>query len=313
VRPRAATLLLILALLVGCAGGFGDESDLLVAGGAAGGVRLTYLGTNGYLIESGDTRILVDPYFTREGLGRVALDLPLRSDPEAVARAMARLPDGIDAVLVTHGHFDHLLDVPAIAMQTGATIFASPTAIHLSRAAGAPGQAVRAVLPGDVVRIGAARVTALAAEHDTLCCGHPPFEGTLAGTPVPPARSSDWVLGTPLAFLIEIGGRRIYVDSGGRLVDGQFTTPFADGPAPRIDLAIVGVALPDARERLPLLLQRLRPRFVLPSHQDNFFRPLEDGFFYGATANAAAVRQAHAEAGVGELILLDYFTPWVLP
>jgi L-ascorbate metabolism protein UlaG (beta-lactamase superfamily) len=308
-------LLLGLAVLASCAAGFRERADLLVAGGeeSSRGVRVTYLGTNGYLIEAGETRLLVDPYFTRLAIGAVALNLPVQPDQEAIDRSLARLPGGIDAVLVTHGHFDHLLDVPAISGRTGAEIFASPTAIFLSLAAGAPSERLNEVEPGDMVRVGAATVRVLAAEHDTICCGRPPFAGTLGAPPDYPARPSEWVLGTPLAFLIEIGGRRIYVDSGGRLLGGELTAPFADRPPAPIDLAIVGVALPDSRERLTLLLERLRPRFVLPSHQDDFFRPLESGFHYGPTANPSAVRRAHAEAGIGALILLDYFTPWVVP
>ena len=48
-----------------------------------------------------------------------------------------------------------------------------------------------------------------------------------------------------------------------------------------MDLAILGVALPDSRARLHATLERLQPRYVLPSHQDNFFRPLNAGFQFG--------------------------------
>ena len=314
-QPPIASAFLILAVLAGCAGGFGDQADLLVADGpeGRGGVRLTYLGTNGYLIESAGSRLLVDPYFTRVGLGTVALNQPIQPNAEAIERHASGLPRRIDAILVTHGHFDHLLDVPSIARRSGAKVFASPTAIYLGIAAGAPYEQLHAVLPGDVVRVGAATIRVLPADHDTLCCDALPFPGTLAATPAPPTRPSDWLLGTSLAFLIEVGGRVIYVDSGGRLSEGEPAPAFGGLPPRPIDLAIIGVALGDGRARLVPLLERLRPAYVLPSHQDDFFRPLQDGFFYGPTADPAAVRRAHAESGIGELVLLDYFTPWILP
>jgi hypothetical protein len=44
------------------------------------GVRITYLGTNAYLLESRGGTILIDPYFSRVGLGRVLLQLPIAPD-----------------------------------------------------------------------------------------------------------------------------------------------------------------------------------------------------------------------------------------
>ena len=36
------------------------------------------------------------------------------------------------------------------------------------------------------------------------------------------------------------------------------------------------MALPDSRQRLSAALERLQPRYILPSHQDNFFVPLSE-------------------------------------
>jgi len=104
--------------------------------------------------------------------------------------------------------------------------------------------------------------------------------------------------------LIEVNGQRIYVDSGG--------TPAQLPPNDRVDLAIVGVALPDSRTRLRAALERLQPRYVLPSHQDNFFRPLSAGFQFGPLTDFPRVQRECAQQNGGRLILLDYFRPWTL-
>jgi hypothetical protein len=78
-----------------------------------------------------------------------------------------------------------------------------------------------------------------------------------------------------------------------------------------VDLAIVGVASPDAVAAFPATIAQLKPRFILPSHQDNFFRRLRSGFAFLPLTNFAAVRRA-AAATSGQLILLDYFKPWTL-
>jgi hypothetical protein len=53
----------------------------------------------------------------------------------------------------------------------------------------------------------------------------------------------------------------------------------------------------------------LRPRFFLPSHQDHFFRPVQQGFVFGPLTDFAEVRRVTAGQ---RLIVLDYFRPWTL-
>jgi hypothetical protein len=80
-----------------------------------------------------------------------------------------------------------------------------------------------------------------------------------------------------------------------------------------VDLAILGVALPDSRARFSAAVQKLRPRYVFPSHQDDFFRPLNVGFQFGALTNfPALLRIDKSQSLPGRLILFDYFRPWTL-
>jgi len=266
------------------------------------GVRVTYLGTNGYQFEFDGHALLVDPYFSRTDLLSIALGSRLQPDTQRVAQGMRHLAPKVDAILVTHGHFDHLLDVPVIMSKTRARLIASSSAVDLAKRAGAPSG--DAVTGGDVRRIGPWKIRVLPATHDRLF-GKVPFDGREKLGAGPPQHPSDWVCGEPLAFLIEAGGQRIYIDSGG--------TPAQLPPREPVDLAILGMALADSRARLPSALERLQPRFFLPSHQDNFFRPLDAGFQFGPLTDFSRVRRDCEQANRGRLILLDYFQPWTLP
>jgi L-ascorbate metabolism protein UlaG (beta-lactamase superfamily) len=267
------------------------------------GVRITYLGTNAYLLQSRDAALLVDPYFSRVGLFRAALGLPIASSRSLIERYLP--VRRIDAVLVTHGHFDHLLDVPEIVALTGARLIGSATSIQLARAAGVPSEKCVVVTAGEKVSLRGATVSSLPAKHDRLF-GRVPFDGPARR--LPPRTPRDWVCGEPLAFLIEIGGRRIYIAAGGR-PNGAFPASLG-----RIDLAILGVALPDSRKRFAETLEQLRPRYVLPSHQDNFFLPLSRGFVFGPMTDFPDVIRVFRNAPTGSrLILVDYFRPWTLP
>src|SRR3977135_549770 len=253
--PPHANILLALILCVGAPegrAGLDRYRSLIVADTLRSasppkkGVRVTYLGTNAYLLESRDATLLVDPYFSRVSLFRAALNLRIAPDRDLIERWLPARK--IDAVLVTHGHVDHLLDAPDVAILTGAKLIASSTSTHLARSAGLPPERSILVKGGDVVRLYGATVRSLAVKHDRLfCCV--PFNGRPRR--LPPRVMGDWVCGEPLAFLIEMGGRRIYIESGGQ-------PDTSDSPTlGRVDLAILGVALTDARKRFPQTLKRL--------------------------------------------------------
>ena len=309
-KELKGALLLLLGFSSVSGAGLNSYTDLTVKDPGAiprNGVRVMYLGTNGYQFEFDGHALLVDPYFSRVDLLSVALGSRLQPDMARVAEGMRHLAPKVDAILITHGHFDHLLDVPIVMSKTQARLIASDSAVDIVRRlpdAGVSPKQCDAVTPGDVRRVGPWKIRVLPATHDRLF-GKVPFDQPETRGSGPPQRAADWVCGEPLAFLIEVGGQRIYVDSGG--------TPAQLPPHNPVDLAVLGVALPDSRARLPGALQRLEPRYILPSHQDNFFRPLDAGFQFGPLTDFPRVRRDCEQAKHGRLILLDYFRPWTLP
>jgi L-ascorbate metabolism protein UlaG (beta-lactamase superfamily) len=273
-------------------------------GPTSGGIRITYLGVNGYQLEAKGHVLLVDPYFSRISAAQFLFAPHLRPNETRVADGLRRMRPRADALLVTHAHVDHLFDAPPIVRHTGARLIAGPTAVNQMRSLGVPAAQCRAVRGGEVVRIGPWTVRVIASRHDRLF-GAVPFRGRRDCPGAPPENARDWVEGETLAFIIEAAGRRIYIDAGG--------VPEALPPRTKVDLAILGVALPDARARFAAAVRRLRPQFTLPTHQDDFFIPAERGFVFAKASDFPGVlRTWQREQLPTELILLRYFRPWTL-
>jgi L-ascorbate metabolism protein UlaG (beta-lactamase superfamily) len=272
-----------------------------------GTVRVTYLGVNGYQFEASGQALLVDPYFTRVGLTAVALQWRIQPNETRIAFGLQHIRPRADAVLVTHAHFDHLLDVPEIMRQTHARLIAGETAANLVISCGIDRNRCLVLAPGSTRVVGPWRIRVLPAAHDRIL-GWLPFRGTKTRPGTCPTKASDWRLGEPMAFFVEANGKRIYVDSGGTV---EVLPPAEIAP---VDLAILGVALPDSRKRFPAAVDRLRPKYVLPSHQDDFFAPAERGFAFGKLSDFNAVARPFQRHEINShLILLDYFRPWTIP
>ncbi|MDF1740665.1 MAG: MBL fold metallo-hydrolase [Verrucomicrobiales bacterium] len=303
-------LVLGLALsLSSCSNRLAPYEDLLV-GQPAGEVprpigkevQITYLGTNGYVVKSKDSTIVIDPYLSRIPMREVVLNAPVESSPSIVREVaqLAAIPKSIDGFLITHGHFDHLFDVPAMQRQLGGVIIGSKTATLLSEASGVSRRSLLPSAPGKIYRVGKAKVRVLEAAHDRVL-GRIPYPGLIEGPlPAAPARPKDWRIGVPLAFLIEIEGQRIYVESGG--------IPDLLPPVSGVDVAIVGVAVKDSQKRYAGAVRQLNPEIVIASHQDNFFLPLSKGFQFSTLSDFPRVIATHeAEALPGKLVAMDYF------
>jgi L-ascorbate metabolism protein UlaG (beta-lactamase superfamily) len=74
-------------------------------------VELTWLGTAGFRIKTRNRTLLIDPYLSRNA--------------QAIPRQTLKPSDiqNAEVIFISHGHFDHIYDVPAIASNTGAKIY----------------------------------------------------------------------------------------------------------------------------------------------------------------------------------------------
>lgn len=221
-------------------------------------MELTWLGTAGFKIEIGSTVLYLDPFLSRS---KRASD-PALPRVEEIVRA--------DCIFCTHGHFDHLYDVPAIAKRTGARVFAPSRACETLRDAGVPDGQLRPVQGVETIGLPDFRVR-------TIPLSHTRFD-------------------TPLALrTLARGGWRMLLDAGrllrfppGEVMGYLFTVKdcswcfmgSAGYEASRIrglkpDLALVPLQGHSDIARIAAeIVALLAPRWAIPHHHDDFYPPV---------------------------------------
>ncbi len=216
-------------------------------------MKIKWLGNAGFEFRIDRTTLLVDPFLTRPKayqtyFGRIAPD----------QAALQRYIPVCDHILVTHAHFDHCMDAPAIAMRTGARVHGSANTCRLMEAAGLPAAQIHEVAAGDVFKTGDVRIRVLPAAHPWI----PGYSrGKLKKKLKFPLRLPDYRMDACFSFLLEANGARILVWSSTHSVG-----------APAADL-LTCRAVSSPRWYAKLLGQ-VRPRVAVPQHWDDFFQPL---------------------------------------
>jgi L-ascorbate metabolism protein UlaG (beta-lactamase superfamily) len=118
------------------------------------GPRITNIGHATLLIEIGGVRVLTDPNFDRRLAGILR-----RVSPPGIA--LSALPQ-LDAILISHGHADHLSQRSLAALAHAAPVFAPPAVARRLR-----GDAV-GIAPAETVTIKGLSIRAAAAKHRVL-------------------------------------------------------------------------------------------------------------------------------------------------
>ncbi len=244
----------------------------LVHGGdraaSAGDLLVTWLGTAGAALEHGGKVLLLDPFVSRPGLRRSVAG-PLIPDEAAIRRHLPRA----DYIICTHSHFDHLMDIPALARSTGAMVVGSRSSCNYCRAVGLPESQLIEVHAPHRLQLGPFAVTLRPSLHVETPLGKPPLPGVIRPDARPPLRVNQFLNEETFGVLVETSTGETPL-SLFHLGSARF------GPETLLGLRcdVLTVALV-GRQRTPgftaRLLANLRPRVVIPIHFDDLMIPLE--------------------------------------
>jgi L-ascorbate metabolism protein UlaG (beta-lactamase superfamily) len=231
------------------------------------GLELAWLGVSGYRIVFEGVSLFIDPYLSRVPLRSLLLRRPAMPDPALLDR-YAGVGGDVAGVLVGHTHFDHAVDAPAISRRFHAPAYGSASLVTLMRLHGLGGLAVE-VEPYRRYELGPFVVSFTPSAHSKLILGRRvPFDGELTCDHLHGLTPGAYKCGQVWGIRIEVAGISFYHQGSANLIDEALRPQ-------EVDVFLAGVAGRSVTPRYwERVLPRLDPRAVVPTHYDDFFKPL---------------------------------------
>ncbi|NJN93690.1 MAG: MBL fold metallo-hydrolase [Anaerolineales bacterium] len=224
-------------------------------------MQLTWLGAAGFKVDTSEgATLLINPYLSRPALAQPHLPIQLTDLAP------------VDEIFLTDGRFDHALDTPALAQQTGAIVHAVEPVCQRLLGQGVSAGNLENVIPQTPKRVGSLSWQAFT--NQTGLNGHLPAVRQLIRNLQMPAHLGELVRAWPpseeVAFSFRIDGLSIVHFSSTHWSHAEISQL-------QPDLALLPVERnPDTSAAAARLAALLQPKVVIPHHWDNYFPPLSE-------------------------------------
>lgn len=293
-------------------------------------LNVQYLGCGGLLLEKGGTKLLLDPFFSNPRPFLSLATKKISSDDSTINKAFKFIDyEGVNQLLITHAHYDHLMDVPSIVRnfyQGKIPIMASNTANNMLRSEGvAPenltsvdANAARGTVAGKWFNVSTnCRVMPVIYEHAPhyKLFGIIPislYKGFYNTEPKNLESAKDWKEGQTMGYLVDfLAGDtvqlRVYLLAGGGANPNVgYINQIPSLKDKKIDLMVLCVASFEYVKKYPQsILTTHRPKYVLGAHWEDFFTE-----YFPKTGNRKSVRLTNVLKFYKRMKCIDYGDKW---
>jgi L-ascorbate metabolism protein UlaG (beta-lactamase superfamily) len=231
-------------------------------------VEVRWFSVTSLVLEDEETMIMLDPMFTRAGIKHWLNLSELRSDEALVAQVIKDNElEKIDALFVSHSHFDHVIDAPIVSKLTGGIFYADESNERIAKAYKEPKIKTSRLENLKPIQVGKFTITPIKRTHSPIIRW---LDFEFLPGPVPEDFNFSFYgyrMGDTWFYYIEHPEGKILVDQG--------SEPFLDNLKPftdKVDVVIQGIA---NRRNDDVILEgyvkALNPKIFIPSHFDNFF------------------------------------------
>lgn len=237
-------------------------------------VTVTWLGVTTLLFDDGETQILIDGFFSRPSLIDSVFNRPVDNDAAMINYAinefrMRRLA----AIIPVHSHYDHAMDVGAIANRSSASVLGSESTAQIARGAGVPEEQIIVAAENTIYEFGEFKIKLIAAPHAPIGWGGAvPMDGSINSPLAMPQPISAFRMGGAWSIIVEH-------PQGTALVQGSAGFEKYALRGTQVDVVFLGVGLLDSisREHAELFWQHTvtatGANAVYPVHFDDFTKP----------------------------------------
>lgn len=241
---------------------------------AVDALTVTWFGSSMLLFDDGETQILIDAFVTRPALHEVILDTPLRSDAAAINRFLLdfRL-DRLAAIIPGHTHFDHALDIGAIANRSRAVVVGSASAANIARGGGVPDDQLIPVTGTAELQFGDFTVTLIPSVHLAHGWnGSVPLSGTVDEDFEKPAPASAYLAGRSFTIVVAHPQGTSIVQPSAGFLPGALAGISADAVFLSVEM-LEGMGKNYALAYWQNLVTISGARRVVPVHFDDYTAP----------------------------------------
>lgn len=252
-------------------------------------MKIMWCGTASLLLESGGTRLLIDPYLRK--YDRKGAPFPMEEARSA------------DAIFITHPHLDHFADTDAFA-EGKIPVYVSARGIGIARGNGMDVSVMREITAGDRVRVGAFEIAAFSGRH---CVFDMPTVSRVLFSPhtwlhigkalrlLGEAKRFSIALDDVLVFSVTDGEKRVVLLGSAGMAEGQ------DYPQNAELLVFPYQGMSAMHRKIAPFLDAFRPKKVMIDHFDDAFPPISSRVPTKKFAAAVKKRLPKAQALVPEM------------
>lgn len=167
-------------------------------------VMVTWLGVTTLLFDDGETQLLIDGFVSRPTLFESLIGKPVTCDAPMINYVMDEYGmDRLAAIIPAHSHYDHAMDVGAIAYRSSASILGSESTANIARGYGVPEDQIVLAEAGAPYGFGDFTVMLIPSAHAPIGLqGEVPLAGTVDEPLELPAPITAWREGESFSIVI---------------------------------------------------------------------------------------------------------------